>query len=184
MSLVAAVLLLAAGCGAIPSGPVAAVPVPDPQADWPTARATIGDRAITLILAADHNVGMRGLTGLPDPIQGMLFWYGSPVDPRLVAFTMRGVPIDLDIHFFDATGGLVESVRMSSCSADPCPSYGAHRPFVFAVEAPAGSLTIASGDRMELLDPVGGLSSRPAIGVDPATAGPSSESLTTTAAGA
>lgn len=156
-TLVAAVTFLVTGCGSIPIGPIAAQAVPDPQATWPIARARIGDRPVRLILAADHHLGMRGVTGLPATIQGMLFWYGSAVDPRLVTFAMRGVPIDLDIHFFDGTGVLIDTVRMTSCAADPCPSYGAQRPFAWAVESPAGSLAIPDGDRMELLDPVGGM---------------------------
>jgi uncharacterized membrane protein (UPF0127 family) len=154
----ATALIMLAGCDLVAgtSGP-AASSLPEPQAGWPIVRATVGDRPVSLILAEDHRHGMRGLTGLPTTVQGMLFWYDELVDPSDVVFTMRGLTIDLDAYFFDQAGVLVDEVRMTACPADPCPAYGSSRPFVFVVEAPAGSLTIPPGDRVELLDPVGGL---------------------------
>ena len=158
--LVAGVILT--GCGTTSAGP------PYPQSAWPVVRATVDGRAVSLIVAEDHHLGMRNVADL-GPVHGMLFAYPKRVDPTAVSFTMRGLAADLDAFFFDAEGLLIEAIRMPACAAEPCPTYGPDRPFRWVIESPAASLDVPDGARLD---------------VDPATAGPSSGPLTTTAAGA
>lgn len=79
-------------------------------------------------------------------LDGMLFVFDSEVQ---VSFTMRDTRIPLDIVFFDAEGLMVTQSTMVPCDTDPCPLYQAGRPFAFALETPAGSVTFQEGDGLE-----------------------------------
>jgi uncharacterized membrane protein (UPF0127 family) len=121
--------------------------LPEPQAGWPTTTATLDGRDLHLIVADDHGVGMRGIADLGH-LDGMLFDYPSPVDPGSIRFTMQGVMLDLDGHFFAADGTHITTIRMAACPSDPCPSYGPERPFRWVIETPPGSLTVPPGARL------------------------------------
>jgi uncharacterized membrane protein (UPF0127 family) len=140
--LIALVILgLVAACGPTGAG------LPAPQSTWPTVRATIDGRELHLIVADDHGVGMRGITDLGQ-LDGMLFAYPAAVAPGAIRFSMQGVTVDLDGHFFDAAGALIESIHMAACQGDPCPTYGPDHPFRWAIEAPSGRLTLPVGARL------------------------------------
>jgi uncharacterized membrane protein (UPF0127 family) len=134
-------LLVGSGCGATGSS------LPAPQSGWPTTSATLDGRILHLVVAEDHGIGMRGVTDLGH-LDGMLFAYAEPVDPSGVRFSMQGLTIDLDAHFFNPDGLLIDTVPMAACPADPCPSYGPAEPFRWVVEAPAGALDVPAGARL------------------------------------
>ena len=65
---------------------------------------------------------------------------------------MVTVPFDLDIAFFDATGGLVGSTTMTALSED---LYTATGPFQYALELASGKLAdLSIGEDAELLLPL------------------------------
>jgi uncharacterized membrane protein (UPF0127 family) len=56
-------------------------------------------------------------------------------------FVNHFVPIDLDIGWYDASGGLVDFTTMDKCpEGDNCPTYAARGPYRYAVETAAGGL--------------------------------------------
>ena len=87
--------------------------------------------ADTRILRAQ---GLMGVTELRD-VDGMLFVFEEPIQ---VSFYMRNTLIPLDIAFFAADGSLVDRFAMEPCDEDPCPTYPAAAPAMYAIETVVG----------------------------------------------
>jgi uncharacterized membrane protein (UPF0127 family) len=104
---------------------------------FPTATIELDSEPLLVAVAANRDDRIEGLRGVSDlgVLDGMLFVFDDPV---ATSFTMRDVPIDLDVGFFDETGTLFEVRMMTACEAAPCPSYETGRPVSAALERPAG----------------------------------------------
>ncbi len=93
------------------------------------------------MLADDSATRSQGLMEQTDlrGYDGMIFRFPSPTTGR---FFMRNTRIPLSIAFFDADGRFVSSADMQPCpdDVDRCPTYGADRPYVHAIEVPLGGL--------------------------------------------
>jgi uncharacterized membrane protein (UPF0127 family) len=94
------------------------------------------------LLAATEAAREQGLMGQRDlrGYDGMLFRFDEPTDAR---FYMFHTLIPLSIAFFDDTGAYVSQTDMPVCTADDpgsCPTYPAAKPYVHALEVPAGGL--------------------------------------------
>ncbi len=102
-------------------------------------RADVAGRALTLALADTEPVRERGLMEITDlgSLDGMLFRFDRPA---FWTFWMKDTLIPLDIAFFASDGRFVSRTTMPPCRSNPCPTYGAAAPFLFAIEAPAGRL--------------------------------------------
>lgn len=126
--LVLSVAVTSCGGGGVDTGDVSG---------FETATIELDSERLLVAIAASQDDRIRGLRGVADlgELDGMLFVFD---DPLTTAFTMRGVPIDLDVGFFDSTGTLVEVRSMTACEAAPCPSYETGRPISAALERPAG----------------------------------------------
>ncbi len=150
------VLLVAwlAGCGpGTPATPAATAPgVPEALRELPTTTIRLGDTSLFVAVAETTDARRRGLMGVDDlgTLDGLLFTYPGPV---VTTFHMRGVPIPLDIAFFDADGRLLDVVRMAVCTTDSCPSYEAPGPLRWAIETEAGGLSGLPGDARLSLAP-------------------------------
>jgi uncharacterized membrane protein (UPF0127 family) len=117
--------------------------IPAALAGWPIERVRIGDAELTVAIAADKQRGMQGVDDLGG-LDGLLFDYGTAVDPLDHGFWMRDVPIALDIAFFDAAGRLVWATTMPRCD-EACPLVYSPAPFRWALESEAGSLMLHDG---------------------------------------
>ncbi len=122
--LLAAVLLATTACG---SG----------GGDRGTLTVRLDGAELTMLVAGRD--GMRGRSDFGDA-SGMLFDHGREIDPLTVAWVMDGVPIALDIAWFDAAGRFVGRTTMEPCAAEPCPHHRPDVPYRRAIEAPAGAL--------------------------------------------
>jgi uncharacterized membrane protein (UPF0127 family) len=80
---------------------------------------------------------------------GMLFKF---TPDHTGEFYMRNTPLPLSIAFFDASGQFVSATDMAPCIDMPaCPTYGAARPYQWALEVPQGTLLrlgIGPGSRL------------------------------------
>lgn len=117
--------------------------------DSPEVRHVMVDGRSLLVAWADTDATRsRGLMEVEDlgDLDGMLFDLGTE---RRSSFTMRNTLIPLDIYFFDAEGGSVGMLEMVPCEGEPCPTYDVGAPARYALEVPAGSLTL--GDVPELV---------------------------------
>ncbi|NJD29967.1 MAG: DUF192 domain-containing protein [Chloroflexi bacterium] len=140
----AVVCLLVTACGPMATGepspssePGGAVPVA--LQALPTTTIRLDEQPLHVAVADTPDARRRGLTGVGDlgSLDGLLFVYPAPTD---TTFHMRGVPIPLDLAFFDAGGRWLATLPMAVCEAEPCPSYRAPGPFRWAVETEAGGL--------------------------------------------
>jgi uncharacterized membrane protein (UPF0127 family) len=118
-----------------------ATPASAPFAGLTSTRVTVGDRTLDVVVAdteSERETGLRRRSDVGD-YDGMLFAFPSP---STVGFTMSTVPVPLDIGFYDASGRLVDRLRMEPCTGtdQSCPVYRAPRPFSYALETPAGRL--------------------------------------------
>ena len=69
---------------------------------------------------------------------GMLFKFAAD---HTGEFYMLNTPLPLSIAFFDASGAFVSATDMAPCIDMPtCPTYGAARPYRWALEVPRGDL--------------------------------------------
>jgi uncharacterized membrane protein (UPF0127 family) len=104
-------------------------------------KVLVGGRALRVVVADDEAERVQGLRGRADldGYDGMLFVFPSPTR---TPFTMAGVPVPLDVGFYDGRGGAVGQLRMAPCQGTDaaCPVYDIDRVFSFAVETPAGAL--------------------------------------------
>lgn len=94
----------------------------------------------------ERSQGLRGISDLGD-LDGMLF---DMVGESSATFTMSGVPIALDIYFFDLDGRSLGMLEMEPCLEGSCPSYSLGVPFRYALEVPAGRLPEGSSPRLQL----------------------------------
>lgn len=128
-----------------------AVPSTGDLTDVEVRTVTVDGEAMLVAVAAtpeDRSRGLRAVDDLGD-LDGMLFtWGGEEVTSR---FTMEGTLIELDIAFFDSEGVFVDSLRMTPCGGEGCPTYAAAAPYSYALETPAGmGPTVGPGS---VLDP-------------------------------
>jgi len=79
----------------------------------------------------------RGLMGRAElgSGDGMLFVYE---EASTGTFWMRDTLIPLSIAFWDEDGSVHTILEMEPCEQEPCPSYAAAEPFVYALEMNAG----------------------------------------------
>ena len=98
-----------------------------------------------IVVADGEDERAQGLRGRRStaPYDGMMFVFDAPTS---TSFTMSGVPVPLDIGFYDADGRLVSRQRMEPCAETDakCPVYGSDEAFVFALETEAGGLSSGS----------------------------------------
>lgn len=121
-----------------------------------TVRVERGDGTvaeITALIAEEGSQRWAGFRGFPasllDGFPGILFVFETEAELR---FTMVTVPFDLDIAFFDATGGLAGSTTMTALSED---LYTATGPSQFALELASGTLAdLSIGEDAKLLLPL------------------------------
>ena len=116
-------------------------PAAAPFAAFDEARVAVGSTCLRALVASTPSQRTQGLRGVRSlvPYEGMLF-----VEQRDSGglFTMADTLIPLDITFFGADGVPVDSTRMTPCpsgSDATCPTYGAKKPYRYALERPAGS---------------------------------------------
>lgn len=108
----------------------------------------VGGETLTVALAdtpEQRNQGLRGVDGLPEALDGMLFVFE---EERFATFGMRDTLIPLDIWWFDADGQLLGSTRMEPCPSEPCPNYGSPGEVAWALETPAGEEEFAPGETL------------------------------------
>ena len=117
---------------------------PLPGFDETGFRITSGDGGTfdgVALLADDGPSRSQGLMEQTDlrGYDGMVFRFDSPTTGE---FYMRNTRIPLSIAFFDAGGRFVSSADMEPCPDEVrrCPTYGATRPYLHAIEVPAGDL--------------------------------------------
>ena len=92
--------------------------------------------------------GMRGRAGFAD-YDAMAF---TTAPPSSDAFTMEGVPIPLEISWFDAGGQWIGAADMAPCPAGGmCPLYHPPAPWSAALEMPAGGRASLGAVRGSLL---------------------------------
>ena len=119
----------------------AATPAAAPFAGLTSTRVAIGGRPLHVVVADSESERETGLRRRSDigPYDGMLFAFPSP---STVGFTMSTVPVPLDIGFYDASGRVVDRLRMTPCAGtdQTCPVYRARGPFSYALETLAGRL--------------------------------------------
>lgn len=124
---------------ASPSRGSTVLPLPESLRALGRASILVAGQRLSVVVAdteAERTAGLQGVTDLGS-LDGMLFAFPSPTETR---FWMKDTLIPLDIAFFDADGALVSARTMPLCTTDPCPTYDAGRPYVRALETPAGRL--------------------------------------------
>ena len=125
---------LLAGCGS---------DEPDGLEGFETSTITVGGRELIVAVAEFPNQRSQGLMGVTDlgVLDGMLFVFQVDSDG---GFWMKNTLIPLDIVFFTAEGGFVDSLTMAPCTEDPCPTYRPGGTYRYALEAPAGDLAFVT----------------------------------------
>lgn len=112
------------------------------------ARATAARCALLAESAAQQARGLMDRTDIGG-YDGMLFKFASDYTGE---FYMKDTPLPLSIAFFDASGQFVSTADMAPCIRMPtCPTYGAARPYRWALEVPQGALprlAIGPGTRL------------------------------------
>jgi uncharacterized membrane protein (UPF0127 family) len=121
-----------------------------PAAFWWERVTTIqvGEQRLRVVHARDLGRGLRGVADL-GTLDGMLFQLPrvqSPPDSN--GWWMLGVPIALEIAYFDPAGRLVEIDRMEPCAAEPCAIYDASEPYRWVLETEVGTLRAAPGAQL------------------------------------
>ncbi len=109
---------------------------------------TIGDSELRVWVAdtsQERSQGLRGVTGLPEGIDGMLFEWDTPT---AAVFVMEDTLIPLDVWFFDESGVLIGSEHMTPCATEPCARYPAPDLVLWALETPAGVREFVAGDEL------------------------------------
>lgn len=153
--LLAAMTTVLAACAGT-AGPDPATSDAGDVADFGRTTVGLDGEELVVAVAADPDARRRGLRGVADlgELDGMLFTWGG--DTVTSGFTMRGVPIPLDIAFFDEEGVLVDVFTMPVCG-EGCSSHRARGPFAFALERPAGTMGgLPPGARLEVPAELGG----------------------------
>ncbi len=119
-------------------GPVPALRAPVEVAEFGFEEVTVAGEAWLVAVADTKPERFQGLRRVDDllDLDGMLFVYDEEMER---VFTMRTVPIPLEIGFFDGRGRLFEVLRMERCGdSTDCPTYRASAPFRWAVETEVG----------------------------------------------
>ena len=113
-----------------------------------SAQATAARCALLAETAAQQARGLMERKDLAG-YDGMLFKFSSD---HTGEFYMKDTPLPLSIAFFDASGQFVSTADMAPCIHMPtCPTYGAARPYRWALEVPQGALprlAIGPGTRL------------------------------------
>jgi uncharacterized membrane protein (UPF0127 family) len=146
------VALVVAGSATGPTDPRSISPdqIPPSLVGRPLTIAEIGALELLVAVADTPESRRRGLMGVDDfgTVEGMVFVFDAPTE---TSFYMKDVPVPLDIAFVGTDGTVLEVLTMALCTAEPCPLYHSHAPFIWAVETPSGVLAgIAPGDRFSL----------------------------------
>ncbi len=108
------------------------------------------------LLAETAEQQTRGLMNRNDlsGYDGMLFRFSADTTGT---FWMKDTPLPLSIAFFDAAGRFVSTADMAPCIHQPtCPTYGAARPYRYALEVPQGALSrlgVAPGTTLVITGP-------------------------------
>jgi uncharacterized membrane protein (UPF0127 family) len=113
---------------------------------WSAAFDTVAvaDRSLDVLLVRADSGGFRRVTSIGE-LDGMLFG----VLDKAPTLGMDGVPMALDVAFFDGDGRLIEVLSMPVCEQSPCPVFAPAQAFQYALEAPAGTLEwISPGARL------------------------------------
>ncbi|MEA2686020.1 MAG: uncharacterized protein QOE93_1215 [Actinomycetota bacterium] len=93
--------------------------------------------ALLAATAAEHSRGLMGRTDLSG-YDGMLFRFD---DDETASFYMKDTLVPLSIAWFDSQGRFVSSTDMPPCGDEPvCPTYGAEKPYRYALEVLQGGL--------------------------------------------
>ena len=101
------------------------------------AQAAAARCALLAETAAQQARGLMERTDLAG-YDGMLFRFASDTSS---SFYMKDTPLPLSIAFFDAAGQFVSTADMAPCLQQAsCPTYGAARPYRYALEVPQGGL--------------------------------------------
>jgi uncharacterized membrane protein (UPF0127 family) len=112
------------------------------------AQATAARCALLAETAAQQRRGHMDRTDLAG-YDGMLFKFTTDYTGE---FYMKDTPLPLSIAFFDASGQFISTVDMAPCiHMATCPTYGAARPYRWALEVPQGALprlAIGPGTRL------------------------------------
>jgi uncharacterized membrane protein (UPF0127 family) len=113
-----------------------------------SAKATAARCALLAETAAQQGLGLMKRLDLGG-YDGMLFKFSSDTTGE---FYMKDTPLPLSIAFFDASGQFVSTTDMEPCIHQAsCPTYGAARPYRWALEVPKGALprlAIGQGTRL------------------------------------
>jgi uncharacterized protein len=127
--------------GSVAAAVRAAAPATAPFPGLTATRVTVGGKVLDVAVADSEPERVQGLRGRRDlgGYGGMLFVFPSP---STSGFTMSTVPVPLDIGFYDASGAVVDRLRMRPCPGTDasCPVYRARVPFTYALETLAGGL--------------------------------------------
>jgi len=97
-----------------------------------------GDVRLNFLRLADSpEERARGLMGVADlgRDDGMLFAFPAETEN---GFWMKDTLIPLDVAFWNADGVVGTILTMTPCEEEPCPTYAAHDPYVYALEMRAG----------------------------------------------
>ena len=112
------------------------------------AQATAARCALLAETAAQQARGLMNRTDIGG-YDGMLFKFDTDYTG---AFYMKDTPLPLSIAFFAAAGNFVSTADMAPCIQQAsCPTYGAIRPYRWALEVPQGALprlSIGPGTRL------------------------------------
>ena len=103
----------------------------------------IAGRELIVAVAETPTQRSQGLMGVTDlgGLDGMLFVFQADGNGGV---WMKNTLIPLDIVFFTADGGFVDSLTMVPCVEDPCPTYRPSGAYRYALEAPAGDLAFVT----------------------------------------
>ncbi|HEX7254152.1 MAG TPA: DUF192 domain-containing protein [Thermoanaerobaculia bacterium] len=141
-SVLAALLLLSASCGAAPKS---STPTPAPAAG-PSVVLPSGSRyRVELARTPEEQAqGLMFREALP-PNAGMLFLFP---EPGIHKFWMKNTMIPLDMIWMDSAGKVVfVSANTPQCRADPCSNYGPDQPASNVLEIAGG---MASQEKVEV----------------------------------
>ena len=113
--------------------------IPEGLGDFELGTVILDGLELQIVIADESDERRRGLMGVTDllSLDGMLFVF--PADTTS-GFWMKNTLIPLDIAFFTADGGYVDSFTMEPCTNDPCPTYQPDGPYRYALEMAAGTL--------------------------------------------
>jgi uncharacterized membrane protein (UPF0127 family) len=111
-----------------------------PSQFWfsPMEAVSIDGRALRVVQVG-YNQGLRTVETLGG-LDGALFVldHVADIESGMGMFDTR---MALDVVFFDASGRFITRYTMPVCESEDCPAYYPARPWQFAIEAPAGSLS-------------------------------------------